>query len=71
MKPRTYRESFSTRKEARHWAYRELNTSKGVYFLVYEETIQGYTEYYFLNEDEYGTHRALWENDLDIVEVWE
>ena len=71
MKSKTYRQAFSDIKEARQWAYRELDTSKGVYFLVYEETIQGYTDYYFLNEDEYGRHTALWENDLDIVEVWE
>ena len=54
MKSKTYRQAFSEIKEARQWAYRELDTSKGVYFLVSEETIQGYTEYYFLNEDEYG-----------------
>ena len=71
MKSKTYRQAFSEIKEARQWADRELDTSKGVYFLVSEETIQGYTEYYFLNEDEYGRHTALWENDLDIVEVWE
>lgn len=70
MKSKTYRQAFSEIKEARQWAYRELDTSKGVYFLVSEETIQGYTEYYFLNEDEYVRH-TVWENDLDIVEVWE
>ena len=40
-------------------------------FLVSEETLQGYTEYYFLNINEYDRHTALWENDLDIIEVWE
>ena len=79
MKPKTYidsrdrerKVSFSSVRNARIWAYRELDTRQSLYFLVSEETIQGYTEYYFLNIDEYDRHKALWENDLDIIEVWE
>lgn len=81
MKPKTYIDSrdrerkvvssFSSVRDARIWAYRELDTRQSSFFLVSEETIQGYTEYYFLNIDEYDRHKALWENDLDIIEVWE
>lgn len=71
MQPRTYIYSFSSVREARIWAYRELDTRQSSFFLVSEETLQGYTEYYFLNLDEYDRHKALWEKDLDIIEVWE
>jgi len=68
---RTHTQTFDYLREARQWAYRELDTSQGIFFLVFETDIQGYDRYYFLDQDEYNRHTALWETDLDIVEVWE
>lgn len=68
---RTHTQTFDYLREARQWAYRELDTSQGIFFLVFETDIQGYDRYYFLDQDEYNRHTALWDNDLDIVEVWE
>ena len=68
---RTHTQTFDYLREARRWAYRELDTSQGIFFLVFEKDLQGNDIYYFVNQDEYNTHTALWETDLDIVEVWE
>lgn len=64
-----YIKTFNYLKSAREWAYSELDTSNGQrHYLMEYETLQGYTEFFFMPID-----GGKWEmhETVSIIEVWE